>query len=97
LSSHRQTDPAAFEMPIFAPALIYSSAEVRGWLIFAWLARKGVSEGSQTLRSLLDRMAEGTLKPPAARRYPVDRALEAFTAAESAAHDAKPLLAFAKR
>jgi NADPH:quinone reductase-like Zn-dependent oxidoreductase len=96
LSSHRQNDPAAFEMPIFAPALIYSSAEVRGWLIFSWLARKGVSEGSQTLRSLLDRMAEGSLKPPAARRYHVDRALEAFTAAESAAHDAKPLLAFAE-
>lgn len=94
LSSHRQTDPAAFEMPIFAPALVYSSAEVRGWLIFSWLARKGVNEGSQTLRSLLDRMADGTLKPQAARRYHVDHALEAFTAAESAAHDAKPLLAF---
>ncbi|PRY04069.1 zinc-dependent alcohol dehydrogenase family protein [Paraburkholderia sp. BL25I1N1] len=97
LSSHRQTDPAAFEMPIFAPALIYSAAEVRGWLIFSWLARKGVSEASQTLRSLLDRMAEGTLKPPAAQRYSLERAHEAFVAAESAAHDAKPLLVFAQR
>ncbi|MFM0341575.1 zinc-dependent alcohol dehydrogenase family protein [Paraburkholderia fungorum] len=97
LSSHRQTDPAAFEMPIFAPALIYSSAEVRGWLIFSWLARKGVSEGSAALCGLLDRMAAGSLKPPAARRYHVDRALEAFAAAERAAHDAKPLLAFAER
>ncbi|SIT47659.1 putative NADPH:quinone reductase [Paraburkholderia piptadeniae] len=97
LSSHRQTDPAAFEMPVFAPALVYSAAEVRGWFIFSWLARKGVSESSRTLRSLLDRMAEGTLKPPAARRYSVDRALEAFTAAERAAHDAKPLLVFAER
>jgi NADPH:quinone reductase-like Zn-dependent oxidoreductase len=94
LSSHRQTDPAAFEMPIFAPALVYSGAEVRGWFLFSWLARKGVSEGSQALRSLLDRMAAGSLKPPAARRYHVDRALEAFTAAERAAHDAKPMLAF---
>jgi NADPH2:quinone reductase len=94
LSSHRQTDPVAFEMPIFAPALVYSAAEVRGWLIFSWLARKGLSESSTTLRSLLDRMAGGTLKPPAAQRYSLDRALEACTAAESAAHDAKPLLAF---
>ncbi|SAL03534.1 zinc-containing alcohol dehydrogenase superfamily protein [Caballeronia calidae] len=97
LSSHRQSDPAAFEMPIFAPALIYSSAEVRGWLIFSWLARQGVSEGSRTLCSLLDRMADGTLRPPAARRYRIDCALEAFTAAESAAHEAKPLLVFAER
>jgi NADPH2:quinone reductase len=96
LSSHRQTDPAAFEMPIFAPALVYSSAEVRGWFLFSWLARKGVSEGSQALRSLLDRMAAGSLKPPAARRYHVDRVFEAFAAAERAAHDAKPLLAFAE-
>jgi NADPH:quinone reductase-like Zn-dependent oxidoreductase len=96
LSSHRQTDPAAFEMPIFAPALVYSSAEVRGWFLYSWLARKGVSEGSQALRSVLDRMAAGSLKPPAARRYHVDRALEAFTAAEHIAQDAKPLLAFAE-
>ncbi|WP_053572892.1 hypothetical protein [Caballeronia cordobensis] len=58
---------------MFAPALVYSAAEVRGWFIFAWLARKRVSEGGQTLRSLLDRTAEGRLKPPAARRYHVDR------------------------
>ncbi len=95
LSSHRQSDPAAFEMPVFAPALVYSSAEVRGWLIFSWLARHGVHEGSRMLRSLLDLMAEGRLKPPAAHRYQLDDALEAFAAAERAGHDAKPLLVFA--
>ncbi|WP_368715100.1 zinc-binding dehydrogenase [Paraburkholderia sp. BR10954] len=83
-------------MPIFAPALVYSAAEVRGWFIFSWLARKGASEGGQVLRSLLDGIARGTLKPPATRRYPLDRAPEAFAAAESSAHDAKPLLAFAE-
>jgi len=30
LSSHRQTDPAKFLMPLFAPRLIYSTATVRG-------------------------------------------------------------------
>jgi NADPH2:quinone reductase len=97
LSSHRQTDAAAFEMPVFAPALVYSAAEVRGWFIFSWLARKGMMEGSQTLRSLLDRMADGTLEPPAAQRYSFDRAHEAFAAAESAAHGTKPLLAFTEQ
>ena len=96
LSSHRQSDQAAFEMPVFAPALIYSSVEVRGWFIYSWLARQGVSEGSRMLRGLLDLMAEGRLKPPAARRYHVDNVLEAFTAAERAGHDAKALLTFAQ-
>jgi NADPH2:quinone reductase len=36
------------------------------------------------------------LKPPAARRYHLDDALEAFTAAERAGEDTKPLLAFAQ-
>ncbi|WP_395408342.1 zinc-dependent alcohol dehydrogenase family protein [Pseudoduganella sp. UC29_106] len=97
LSSHRQTDPAAFEMPIFAPALVYSSVEVRGWLVFSWLARKGVTEASQALRHLMERMAEGSLKLPASRRYALDQAFDAFSAAESAGHDAKPLLAFSER
>src|ERR1700744_3060797 len=35
LSSHRQTDPSKFIMPIFAPRLIYSTATIRGW----WLPR----------------------------------------------------------
>jgi NADPH:quinone reductase-like Zn-dependent oxidoreductase len=35
-------------------------------------------------------------EPPAARRYHLDDALEAFTAAERAGEDAKPLLAFAQ-
>nr|WP_236597320.1 zinc-binding dehydrogenase [Paraburkholderia kirstenboschensis] len=97
LPSHRQTGPASFEMPVFAPALVYSAAEVRGWFIFSWRARNAASESSRTLSSLLDRMAEGTLKPPVACRYGVDRAHEAFAAAESAAHDARPLPAFAQR
>jgi NADPH:quinone reductase-like Zn-dependent oxidoreductase len=37
LSSHRQTDPAAFEMPVFGPRLIYSAAAVQGWYLFHWL------------------------------------------------------------
>ncbi|MBN3789189.1 zinc-dependent alcohol dehydrogenase family protein [Burkholderia sp. Ac-20353] len=95
LSSHRQTDPAAFEMPIFAPALVYSAAEIRGWFLYVWLARKSVSESGHALRALLDQMAAGRLKPPAARHYTIDQAFDAFAATERAAHDVKPLLAFA--
>jgi NADPH:quinone reductase-like Zn-dependent oxidoreductase len=37
LSSHKQTDPSAFEMPVFAPRLIYSAAAVQGWYLPHWL------------------------------------------------------------
>jgi NADPH2:quinone reductase len=96
LSSHRQTDPAAFEMPLFAPALIYSSAELRGFLIYSWLAGQGVAEGGRILRDLLDLIAEGRLKPSAARRYRLDDAFEAFKAAEDSGHEDKALLEFAQ-
>jgi len=96
LSSHRQTDAAAFEMPVFAPAMIYSSAEVRGWLIFTWLTRQGVAEGARILRNLLELIAEGRLKPPPAQRYPLAQAFEACEAAERMGNDAKSLLAFAQ-
>jgi NADPH2:quinone reductase len=96
LSSHRQSDLAAFEMPVFAPALIYSSTEVRGWLIYSWLERQGVDEGGRILRSLLDLIAQGRLKPPAGQRYHLDDAFVAFTAAEDTGRDAKPLLEFAQ-
>ncbi|RZF26724.1 hypothetical protein EVC45_26485 [Paraburkholderia sp. UYCP14C] len=96
LSTHRQTEPAAFEMPIFAPALVYSAAEVRGWFLYLWLQRKSLLESGEGLRSLLEQMAAGSLRPPAARRYHFNDALEAFAATERAAHDAKPLLAFAE-
>jgi NADPH2:quinone reductase len=96
LSSHRQTDPSAFEMPVFAPALIYSSTEVHGWLIYTWLMRQGVGAGSRMLSNLLKLIADGRLKPPSAERYSLDDAHAAFAAAEQAGHDAKPLLAFSR-
>ncbi|MGT2477483.1 zinc-binding dehydrogenase [Paraburkholderia terrae] len=96
LSSHRQTDPVAFEMPVFARRSSIQVLRCATGSSSRGLHARG-SEGSQTLSSLLDRMAEGSVKPPPARCYHVDRAHEAFTAAESVAHDAKPLLAFAER
>jgi hypothetical protein len=84
-------------MPIFAPALVYSGAEVRGWFLYSWLARKGVSEGSQAAVQCARSHGRGQLEAAgSARRYHGDRALGAFTAAEHTAHDAKPLLAFAE-
>ena len=68
LSSHRQTDPAAFELPLFAPALIYSAATVQGWFLFHWLASHPLSEGRSALRGVLERLASGVLRLPPALR-----------------------------
>ncbi len=44
LSSHRQTDPAKFLMPLFAPRLIYSTATVRGWWLPRWVPSQPLAQ-----------------------------------------------------
>jgi NADPH2:quinone reductase len=44
LSSHRQTDPPKFTMPLFAPRLIYSTATVRGWWLPRWVSSQPLAE-----------------------------------------------------
>ncbi len=73
LSSHRQSDPAAFEMPIFAPRLIYSASSVQGWFLFHWLNITPVAETSAALRSVLDRLATGQLRLPPRQDLPSQR------------------------
>ena len=94
LSSHRQTDPTAFEMPIFAPRLVYAAAEIRGWFFYHWIARNGLSASFDALKKMLEIMASGTLKLPPSVRYPISRVQEAMQATESTSHKGKPLLDF---
>src|SRR6201999_199563 len=44
LSSHRQTDPAKFLMPLFAPRLIYSTGTVCGWWLPRWVPSQLLGE-----------------------------------------------------
>lgn len=69
---------------------------MRGRFVHPWLARHGVDEGARILHSLLDLIADGRLKPPAAQRYRFDDGAQAFTAAEGTGLDAKPLLSFSQ-
>ena len=69
LSSHRQTDPSAFEMPIFGPRLIYAAATVQGWFLFHWLVVTPLPESVSVIRMVLDRLASGALRLPPAVRY----------------------------
>ena len=92
LSSHRQTDPAAFEMPIFVPRLIYSASSVQGWFLFRWLNVTPLAEASAVLRSVLDRLATGQLRLPPAKIYRAKGLSTALAQAESSDRNGKPLI-----
>ena len=92
LSSHQQSDPAAFEMPIFMPRLIYSASNVQGWFLFHWLDVTPIAETSAALRSILDRLATGQLQLPPAKVHRASELLTALAQAESSDHAGKQLI-----
>jgi NADPH2:quinone reductase len=92
LSSHRQTDPAAFEMPIFAPRLVYSAAQIHGWFLYHWFAQNELSEAAVAQESILKLMANGSLKLPACVKYSIDRVQDALKATDGLNREGKPLL-----
>jgi hypothetical protein len=69
LSSHRQTDPAKFTMPLFAPRLIYSTATVSGWWLPRWVPSQPLAEVREATSDLLTMLSNGALTPPAIARY----------------------------
>src|ERR1700744_715509 len=95
LSSHRQTDPAKFTMPLFAPRLIYSTATVRGWWLPRWVTSQPLAEVRAATSDLLAMLSKGTLTPPATVRYPVKDFREAVSLADGEAGQEKVLLDFA--
>jgi len=94
LSSHRQTDPAKFAMPLFAPGLIYSTATVRGWWLPRWVSSQPLAEVRAATSNLLTMLANGALTPPAIVRYPLKDFQEAARLADGEAGQEKVLLDF---
>ena len=97
LSSHRQTDPAKFAMPIFAPRLIYSTATVRGWWLPRWVPSQPLAEVRAAVSNLLTLFSNGTLTPPATVRYSLKDFQEAVRLADGEAGQEKVLLEFSER
>ena len=96
LSSHRQTDPAKFLMPIFAPRLIYSTAAVRGWWLPRWVPSQPLAEVRAATSDLLVMLSKGVLTPPTSVRYPAKEFKEAVRLADGEAGQEKVLLDFAQ-
>jgi NADPH:quinone reductase-like Zn-dependent oxidoreductase len=97
LSSHRQTDPAKFVMPLFAPRLIYWTATVRGWWLPRWVPSQPLAEVRAATSDLLTMLSRGALTPPATVRYPLKDFQEAVRLADGEAGQQKVLLDFSER
>jgi NADPH2:quinone reductase len=96
LSSHRQTDPAKFIMPLFAPRLIYSTATVRGWWLPRWVPSQPLAEIRAATSDLLTMLSNGALTPPATVRFPLKDFQEAVRLADGEAGQQKVLLDFSE-
>ena len=96
LSSHRQTDPAKFTMPLFAPRLIYSTATVRGWWLPRWASSQPLDEVRAATRDLLAMLSNGTLTPPDIVRFSFKDFQEAVRLADGEAGQQKVLLDFSE-
>ena len=92
MSSHRQADPSAFEMPIFAPKLIYSAAAVQGWYLLHWLEVTPLPECRAIFARVLDRLASGALRLPPAKRHRPEKIADALRDADGGPRQGKPLL-----
>jgi NADPH:quinone reductase-like Zn-dependent oxidoreductase len=92
LSSHRQTDASAFEMPVFAPRLIYNAAAVQGWYLLHWLEVTPLAESGAIFAKVLDRLASGALGLPPAKRHRPQNIADALRDADGAPREGKPLL-----
>src|SRR6266446_5845998 len=92
LSSHRQTDPAAFEMPLFAPRLIYSAVAVQGWYLLHWLEVTPLADCGAIFAKVLDRLASGALRLPPAKRYRPQKIADALRDADGTPREGKLLL-----
>ena len=94
LSSHRQTDPSKFIMPLFAPRLIYSTATVRGWWLPRWVPSQPLAEVRAATSNLLTMLSNGALTPAAIVRYSLKDFQEAVRLADGEAGQEKVLLDF---
>ena len=97
LSSHRQTDPAKFTMPLFAPRMIYSTTTVRGWWLPRWVASQPLAEIRAATSDLLTMLSNGALTPPPVVRYSLKDFQEAVRLADGEAGQEKVLLDFSER
>jgi NADPH:quinone reductase-like Zn-dependent oxidoreductase len=94
LSTHRQTDPAALTIPLFARSVIYEAKRLRGFWLFRWVVSTPPDETMATVAEAHELVTSKVLDIPDGQPISVERHVDAVTLAETSAHGTKPLLAF---
>ena len=94
LSTHRQTDPSALTIPLFARSVIYDAKTLRGFWLFRWVVTTPREQVAVTLTETRKLVTDGVLVIPAGQPIPVERFADAVEVAEAPAHGTKPLLVF---
>jgi NADPH:quinone reductase-like Zn-dependent oxidoreductase len=94
LSTHRQTDPTALTLPLFARSIIYETKTVRGFWLFRWVVGTPPEVTRATIDEARELVTNGVLTIPEGQPITVGRFTDAVTLAEASAHGTKPLLVF---
>jgi NADPH:quinone reductase-like Zn-dependent oxidoreductase len=94
LSTHRQTDPSALTVPLFARSIIYDAKKVRGFWLFRWVVTTPPEVTAAALTEARNLVTDGILQIPAGQPIPVERFADAVSLAETPAHGTKPLVVF---
>jgi NADPH2:quinone reductase len=94
LSTHRQTDPSALTIPLFARSVIYDAEQVRGFWLFRWVVTTPPDVTTATLTEARNLVTKGILQILDGQPIPVAHFAEAVALAETPAHGTKPLRVF---
>jgi NADPH2:quinone reductase len=94
LSTHRQTDPTALTLRLFARSIIYETKTVRGFWLFRWVVGTLPEVTRATIDEARELVTSGVLTIPEGQPITVGRFTDAVTLAEAPAHGTKPLLVF---
>jgi NADPH:quinone reductase-like Zn-dependent oxidoreductase len=94
LSTHRETDPGALTIPLFARSVIYEAKTVRGFWLFRWVIMTPSEQTTAALTEAVELVTQGVLTIPEGQAIDIERFTEGVALAEAPAHGTKPLLVF---
>jgi NADPH:quinone reductase-like Zn-dependent oxidoreductase len=94
LATHRQTDPAALTIPLFARSVIYETKTVRGFWLYRWFATTPPEQARSALAEVRDLVTSGSLHIPEGQPFEPEHFAQAVRTAEAPSHGPKPLLIF---
>ena len=83
LSTHRQTDPSALTIPLFARSVIYDAKQVRGFWMFRWVVTTPPDVTTATLTEARNLVTKGILQILDGQPIPVEHLAEAVALAET--------------